>query len=191
MQLKLAIQGKLSDVLERHYKNGARAVTLGIRSATDGLKNSMRTQVKSAGMSSRLANTWRGEAYPKSKDSISAAGVVFSNAQKIMEGFEYQTTIRGKNGMWLAIPTDAIPKKIMGKKTTPAVYERARNTRLRFVYRSHRISLLVHEYRKKTLIAFILVKQVKMPKKINFESESKRWQEAVPSLILQNWSKDD
>ena len=36
--------------------------------------------------------------------------------------------------------------------------------------------LLVHQMKKKTVIAFILVRQVKMPKLINFESEGKKWQ---------------
>lgn len=38
MQLKLALQGKLSDVMEKHYSEGAKAVTLGISAATNGLK---------------------------------------------------------------------------------------------------------------------------------------------------------
>lgn len=33
MQLKLALQGKLSDVMEKHYSEGAKAVTLGISAA--------------------------------------------------------------------------------------------------------------------------------------------------------------
>ena len=45
--------------------------------------------------------------------------------------------------------------------------------------------------KKKTVIAFILVPQVKMPKLINFATESERWQEKVPSLILENWSEDE
>ncbi len=190
MQLKLAIQGKLSDTLERHYKNGAQAVTVGIRTATDGLKNSMRGQVKSAGLSSRLANTWRGVVYPKGKSSLKAAGEVYSNAEKIMAGFEYQTTIRSSSGTWLAIPTPAIPKKALGKKITPALYERMKGVKLQFVYRSRACSLLVHNKKKKTVIAFFLVPQVKMPKLINFETESKRWQNNIPSLILENW-KDE
>lgn len=190
MQLGLAIRGKLGDTLERHYKNGARAVSRGIGVATNGLKNSMRGQVKSAGLSSRLANTWRGVVYPKGKSSIKAAGEVYSNAEKIMAGFEYQTVIRGKSGFWLAIPTEATPKKALGKKITPALYERMKGVKLQFIYRSKACSLLVHSQKKKTIIAFFLVPQVKMPKLINFETESKRWQEMVPSLILQNWRDD-
>lgn len=190
MRLKAALHGNLAEILEKHYVDGAKAVTLGIRSATDGLKQAMRSQVQSSGLSSRLANTWRGDVYPKSKNSVSAAGVVYTKAPKIMEGFEFETIIRGKNGFWLAIPTEAIRKKVYGKRMTPALYEQSKGVRLLFIYRPHGVSFLVHEQKKKTIIAFWLVPQVKMPKLINFESESKRWQAQVPTLIMENW-KDE
>lgn len=191
MHLDVILQGKLSDFLETEYKKGANAVTKGITNATDGLKNAMRSQVKSSGLSNRLANTWRGNIYPKGKKSISAAGVVYSKAPKIMVGFEYQTIIRGKKGFWLAIPTEAIPKRALGKKMTPAVYEKARGIKLRFVYRSHGASLLVHERKKKSIIAFWLVPQVKMPKLIHFQAEGEKWLSCLPTLILQNWRDDE
>lgn len=191
MRLDIALQGKLSEYLENEYKKGAIAVTKGITHATDGLKNAMRSQVKSSGLSNRLANTWRGNVYPKGKKSISAAGVVYSKVPKIMVGFEYQTVIRGKDGFWLAIPTPAIPKKIGGKKTTPALYEKIKGIRLRYVYRSNQASLLVHEQKRKTIIAFWLVPQVKMPKLIHFEAEGEKWQKRLPTLILQNWRDDE
>lgn len=191
MQLKAALQGNLAELMEEHYSDGAKAVTLGIRSATDSLKLEMRSQVRAAGLSSRLANTWRGDAFPKSKTSISAAGVVYTKAPKIMEGFEFESVIRSQNGTWLAVPTDAIKKRAYGKRMTPALYERSKGIRLRFVYRPHGVSFLVHEQRKKTIIAFLLVRQVKMPKLINFETQSKKWQDKVPSLILQNWRTDE
>jgi len=191
MRLKLALQGKLSDVMEKHYADGAKAITLGISAATNGLKSSLREQVRAAGMSSRMANTWRSVVYPKGKNSIRAAGSVYSNAEKIMLGFEYASVIRSHDGLWLAIPTDAIPKKARGQRMTPGLYERMKGVRLQFVYRRHNCSLLVHTKKKKTVIAFILVPQVKMPKLINFASESEHWQNMVPSLILQNWSTDE
>lgn len=191
MRLDIALQGKLSEYLENEYKKGAIAVTKGITHATDGLKNAMRSQVKFSGLSNRLANTWRGNVYPKGKKSISAAGVVYSKVPKIMVGFEYQTVIRGKDGFWLAIPTPAIPKKIGGKKTTPALYEKIKGIQLRYVYRSNQASLLVHEQKRKTIIAFWLVPQVKMPKLIHFEAEGEKWQKRLPTLILQNWKDDE
>lgn len=191
MQLTLTLKGKLQDYMDTEYKLCVEAVTTGIRQATNGLKSSLRGQVRSSGMSSRLANSWRGVVYPKGKKSISAAGLVYSNAEKIMLGFEYGSLIRGKNGLWLAIPTDAIPKRARGKRMTPSLYEQMKGVRLQFVYRRNACSLLVHTKKKKTVIAFILVPQVKMPKLINFATESERWQNLVPSLILQNWNEDD
>lgn len=187
MRLKAAVEGSLVEYMEREYQNCARAVTKGVSLAANGLKTAMRIQVKSAGLGSRLANTWRGDIYPKAKNSISAAGVVYTKAQKIMEGFEYQTVIRGKNGLWLVIPTAAIPKRIRNKRLTPALYEKSKGVRLRFVYRKNGASLLVHEQKRKTIITFILVPQVRMPKLINFAHESAKWQAKLPSLILENW----
>lgn len=187
MRLEMTLQGKLGEYLEKEYQNCAHAVTTGVKIATNGLKNSLRNQVKSSGLSGRLANTWRGDIYPKAKNSISVAGVVYTKAPKIMQGFEYQTVIRGRNGLWLAIPTPAIGKKARGKRMTPALYEKWKGVRLHFIYRANGVSLLVHEQKRKTIIAFILVPQVKMPKLINFAGESEKWQARVPSLILENW----
>ncbi len=187
MRLKAAVEGSLVEYMEREYQNCARAVTKGVSLAANGLKTAMRIQVKSAGLGSRLANTWRGDIYPKAKNSISAAGVVYTKAQKIMEGFEYQTVIRGKNGLWLVIPTAAISKRIRNKRMTPALYERSKGVRLRFVYRKNGASLLVHEQKRKTIVAFVLVPQVRMPKLINFAAEGAKWQAKLPSLILENW----
>ena len=187
MHLKAAVEGSLVEYMEREYQNCARAVTKGVSLAANGLKTVMRTQVKSAGLGSRLANTWRGDVYPKAKNSVSAAGVVYTKAQKIMEGFEYQTVVRGKDGLWLVIPTAAISKRIRNKRMTPALYEKSKGVRLRFVYRKNGASLLVHGQKRKTIVAFVLVPQVRMPKLINFAAEGAKWQAKLPSLILENW----
>ena len=65
----------------------------------------MRRQVTSANLSKRLANSWRGDVYPKhTSNSINAAGHVYTRAHYILNNFEEGTTIRSKNGLWLAIP---------------------------------------------------------------------------------------
>lgn len=191
MQLSAAISGRLEEILEKELKNAELAVTKGVSSATGQFKEAMRKQVKSAKLGSRLAYTWRGDVYPKSKMSLNAAGMVYSKAEKIMQSFEYGLVVRGYDGFWLAIPTPAIPKKIGCKKTTPALYEKIKGIRLCYVYRSNQASLLVHEQKRKTIIAFWLVPQVKMPKLIHFESEGEKWQKRLPTLILQNWKDDE
>lgn len=70
MRLEMALQGKLGEYLEKEYLNCAHAVTTGVKIATNGLKNSLRNQVKSSGLSGRLANTWRGDVYPAAKTAF-------------------------------------------------------------------------------------------------------------------------
>lgn len=187
MRMKAALEGNLEEYLDKELKKAETAVTRGISSATTQLKETMRSQVKAAKLGSRLAYTWRGDVFPKSSSSLKTAGVVYSKAEKIMESFEYALVIRGKDGFWLAIPTPAIPKRIGNKKITPELYERRKGVRLRFVYRDNGTSLLVHEQKRKTIIAFWLVKQAKMPKLINFTTESQKMESLLPSFILANW----
>jgi hypothetical protein len=215
MRLKAAIEGKLSEYLKAEYANAERSVTLGVRAATEGLKMAMRRQASSAGLGQRMANAWRGDNYPKGQNSIRAAGLVYTRASKIMEGFENAAVIRSKNGWWLAIPTPNAPKRgIGGKRINPSNFPEHRYGKLRFVYRSGKPSLLVADnaraslsrktgqatgFRKAsdkavasgkglaTVVMFWLVPQVKMRKLITFDSESKRWFDKLPQLILNNW----
>ena len=122
MRLEAILEGKLDELLEKEYQTCAHAVTVGIKTATNGLKNSLRSQVKSSGLGGRLANTWRGDIYPSGKNSVSAAGVIYTKEQKILEGFEYASVIRSQSGFWLAIPTLAIKKRVFNKRMTPALY---------------------------------------------------------------------
>ena len=215
MRLKMALQGNLKEYMTTEFKIAEKAVTLGIREATQGLKMSMRRQVTSKGMGPRMANTWRGENYPKGQYSIRAAGLVYTKARKIMEGFEKASVIRSKNGLWLAIPTPHAPKRGSdGERINPSNFPEHRYGKLRFVYRSKGPSLLVADnakasYDRKTgairgfrkakdkavrsgqglttVVMFWLVPQVKLPKLITFDTEAKRWFNKLPQLVLKNW----
>ncbi len=82
-------------------------MTAGIREATDGLKTELRGQITRAGLGTRLANTWRGEVYPRGQPSIGAAGYVWSKAPGIIRLYAEGAVIRSKEGLFLAIPTPA------------------------------------------------------------------------------------
>ena len=214
MRLKAALEGNLKDYMKREYRDAEYAVTRAVSEASDGLKMDMRRQVLSAGLGQRLANTWRDAVYPQFGLSIRAAGVVYTRASKIMEGFDQGTIIRSKDGFWLAIPTPNAPKRIMGKKTTPGNYEKAKGTRLQFVYRANGPSLLVARemqpsYKRRTgelrgfrkasnrtlstgrgltsVVMFWLVPQVKMPRRLSFQQQAQKWNSRIPQLILRYW----
>lgn len=214
MRVSAAVKGDLDRYLKLELLEAEQAVTSAIRAATIGLKTTMRAQVASAGLGPRLSRSWRGDVYPKQGKSLKAAGMVYTKAAKIMEGFEEGRVIKSKDGFWLAIPTPNAPKKVLGKRVTPGTLEKARGIRLRFVYRKKGPSLLIAEnmrasYSRKTgdlrgfkkashsalksgrgltsAVMFWMVPQVKMPKLIRFDEEARLWHNKLPRLILQNW----
>ena len=215
MRLTAAIQGSLSAYMAAEVRAGEKAVTAGVKQATDGLKLAMRRQVTSAGLGQRLANTWRGKVYPQGQVSLKAAGLVYTNAPEIMTGLETASVIRGKDGLWLAIPTPNAPKRgTGGKRINPTNFPEHSLGRLRFVYRRSGVSLLVVDnvrasYSRKTgqlrgvkrasekqqqtgrglatAIMFWLVPLVRTRKRIDLKREGEAWQARLPSLIANHW----
>lgn len=145
----VTIEGDLRQIMAEELADTEFAVTKGIRTASDGLKGDLRAQVTSAGLGSRLANTWRSEVYPRAQTSLRAAGLVFSRAPDIVSAFNSGVPIRSPNGFFLAIPTAAagasgLKRDGTGKeRLTPGGWERRTGLRLRFIYRRGRPSLLV------------------------------------------------
>ncbi len=108
------------------------------------------------------------------------------------------------DNFWLAIPTEAAGRGLRGGKITPGEWERRRGLRLRFVYRRRGPSLLVAEGRLNTkgravasrsktgrglttVPIFLLVSQVKLPKRLDLDRDAERARGAVPGLIVANW----
>ena len=211
MRLSAAIQGDLNRFLADELKAGEEAVTAGIREATEGLKQDLRRQIVGAGLGKRLANTWRGEVYPKGQNSIRAAGMVFSKAPDIVRAYADGAVIRSRHGFFLAIPTAAAGKYGDGrKKMTPGLWERMRGQRLRFVYRRGVPSLLVADNLRArsgkrggfakasasalrsgrglaTVPMFILVPQVTVRKRLDVAGAAAKWHAALPGLVVRNW----
>ena len=108
------------------------------------------------------------------------------------------------DNFWLAIPLPAAGKSLRGGRITPGEWERRRGLRLRFVYRRTGQSLLVAEGRlntkgqavesrsktgrgKVTAPIFLLVPQVKLPKRLDLARDAGRALDSVPGLIVANW----
>jgi hypothetical protein len=115
-------------------------------------------------------------------------------------------TLTKTDNFWLAIPTAAAGKSLRGGRITPGEWERRNGLRLRFVYRRSGPSLLVAEGRLNTkgravrsrsrtgrgaatVPIFLLVPQVKLPKRLDLARDAVRAHEAVPGLIVANWAE--
>jgi hypothetical protein len=212
--LQAALQGDLDALLKTELLDAERAVTAGIREATDGLKTELRRQITGAGLGSRLANTWRGEVYPKGQPSIGAAGYVWSKAPGLVRLYAEGGIIRSKQGLFLAIPTPAAGRFGDNRqKITPGAWERMHGMRLRFVYRRRGPSLLVADNARltkrgraaanigrrqgaaytrlsgrATVPLFILVPQVTVRRRLDVASAGEKWIGMLPQLVLRHWS---
>jgi hypothetical protein len=218
MKLKLDIDPDIVAMMAAEVAAGERAVSAAIREAGTGLKAAWRLQITGAGLGVRPARTIRSEQFPKTKPSLNAAAVVWSNAPVIIGAHDTGPLIRSKNGFWLAIPTSAAGKSLRGGRITPGEWERRTGLRLRFIYRRRGPSLLVAEGRLNTkgrafgrltrphrghgpaspsrsktgrgvvtAPIFLLVPQVKLPKRLDLAWEAERAHDAVPGLIVANW----
>jgi hypothetical protein len=188
-----------------------RAVVAGTRSAGGGLKTELRRQVASAGLGQRLANSWRDKHYPNRK--LDAASLVYTKAPQIIRAFDEGALIRSRRGRFLAIPTENAPRKgTDGRRISPSTFPEHRFGPLRFVARPSGPSLLVVDglhasfsrktgelrgFRRATdrarrsgqgltaVVMFLLVPQVKLPKRLDVARAAERWSAELPALIEQ------
>ena len=163
------------------------------------------SRVTSGLVGRRLARTIRSEQYPKGQPSLNAAALVWSKAPTIINAHDTGPLIRSKTGFWLAIPTEAAGRGFRGGKITPGEWERRRGLRLRFVYRRTGPSLLVADRARinkrgqavasraktgrnqVTAPIFLLVPQVKLPKRLDLDRDAERAHDSMPGLIVSNW----
>lgn len=187
MEIRAAIEGKLEDILKQERKIASKAVTLSVRRVSTNLKNQMRRQVKSAKLGERLAKTWRSESYPERGYSLGAAAYIYSKA-KYMSAFEDGAIIRARNAKWLAIPTENAGYKGR-RRAKPSDFQAGA---LQFVAeKDGKSARLV--YRPKgggaEITYFILVRQSKLKKLINFKEASEKAADSLPETILREWEK--
>jgi hypothetical protein len=204
MKLKVDITPDLVAAMAAEVKAGEKAVTAAMREAGTGLKTAWRGQITGAGLGRRLANTIRSAQYPAGQPSLNAAAFVWSNAPTIISAHDTGPLIRSKDGFWLAIPLPAAGRGSRGNKITPGEWERRRGLRLRFVYRRTGPSLLVADGRlnsrglgvasraktgrgRSTVPVFLLVPQVKLPKRLDLDRDADRARDSVPGLIVDKW----
>lgn len=215
MRIEIAIDGNLRHIFRADLVAGAAAAKRGMMRAADGLKRDLRAQTLAGGLGPRLARTWRGDAYPRRGDSLSAAAFVSSKAPTVMRAFDQGVTIRSKHGRFLAIPTPAA-QRIRGigrgglardKRIRPDNWPYQTFGRLRFVARPGGHAVLVADGlrahtgrnrgryaaaskrggRGESVVMFVLVPQVRLRKRIDIQAAAEKWHAALPGLILQEW----
>ena len=208
MKLNISFSPNLVALMRAEVAAGQKAVSVTMVQAGASLKSAWRTQITGASLGQRLANTIRSQTYPKGRNSLDAAALVWSNAPVIIGAHDTGPLIRSGHGFWLAIPLPAAGKALGGKRITPGMWEQKTGLRLRFVYRSRDPSLLVADAVRLntrgqaavsksktgtgqvTAPIFLLVRQVKLPKRLNLARDAERALAAIPGSIVRNWVED-
>jgi hypothetical protein len=211
MKLVAALARSLQADMQVELRNIERAVTTGTREAGRGLKIELRRQVASAGLGQRLAGAWQDKHYPNQR--LDAASLVYTKAPQIIRAFDEGAVIRSRRGRFLAIPTENAPRKgTDGKRISPSTFPEHRFGPLRLVPRPSGPSLLVVDglrasfsrksgelrgFRRATgrarrsgqgvatVVMFLLVPQVKLPKRLNVARSAESWSAQLPVLIEQ------
>lgn len=219
LELKLAIEGSLSDIYRHDLDAGERAAMAALRGAADEGKSLARAQVIAAGLGTRVANAWRSAVYPSRGQSLNGAAFIFTRAPRIVRAFNEGAIIRSSKGRYLAIPTDAVPKnvsysigdqRIRRQRATPQGVERALGVKLRFVpARGQRPGLLVLDDarltsrgigrqasrtavargRVATVVMFILVPQVRLQKRLDVAAIETRVADGFTPRFLSEWDR--
>jgi hypothetical protein len=216
MKLAAVIARSLQADMEAELRAIEGAVAAGTREAGRGLKTELRRQVTSAGLGQRLANSWRDKHYPNQK--LDAASLVYTKAPQIIRAFDEGAVIRSRRGRFLAIPAENAPRKgTDGKRIRPSTFPEHRFGPLRFVPRPGGPSLLVVDglrasfsrksgelrgFRRATervqargeglttVVMFLLVPQVKLPKQLDVARAAERWSAQLSALIGQQKQGD-
>lgn len=208
MKLTFSTTPDLAMLMAREIAAGERAVSVGVKRGGDGLKADWRRDIIAAGLGRRLSGSIRSADYPRGRNSINAAALVWSKAPTVVAAHEQGPLIRSREGLWLAIPTPAAGRDVGGRRHTPLSWQRRTGLKLRHVFRgSGRPSLLVAEARVDrrgramasrskqgrgvaTVPIFVLVPQVRLRKRLDLVGAAARWADQVPGLIVDAWVDD-
>lgn len=209
MRLKAAITGDLPKFMASQVDAAKEAVTQGVRKVATDIRDDLRKQVVAAGLGTKMSRTWKVDFYPKGRNSLKPAGLVYPDMARVIRAFSEGATIRSKHGKFLAVPSDACPKRgIGGKRISPSTFPEYSYGKLRFVYRPHGVSLLVVDnlragakgkFRKApesaqrsgrgltTVVMFFLVPQVHLKKRLDIAAVAEDRGPELPQAILNAW----
>ena len=99
----------------------ARAATAAVRDASELAKAGGRGSIAAAGFSRKWQNALRANVYPRGRDSMRAAALIYHKVP-YAEVFEHGAVIHGKPYLWLPLPT--APFGSGGRRIPPSKFRR-------------------------------------------------------------------
>jgi hypothetical protein len=183
------------------------AIQAGVSVAAEGLRDELRDQVAAAGMGDRLGRAIGAKTYPSRGGSLDAAGLVYPRgpkAEKIFAAFNEGVTITANGKKFLAIPTKEAGRAWRNGKARPGEFQERTGIKLHFVALKNGNAVLVGDSIKarsgrgrraatrgrrkqgravESVVFFVLIRSVKVPRRLDFETAAKKWADRIPDLI--------
>lgn len=208
-RFKATIAPSVAEVVADIHTGLETAAMTTMNAVATGLKTALREQVVSAGLGTRLANTWRGRVFPdKGRKSVTPTAFVYSKAPNIVDAFSRAPVIVPVNGArYLAIPTENVPHRGRGKIMTPQEVETAFNQDLKFATTKEGkifayVEVVQSRNRKswrqatkgrlkqgravRAVVMFFLIPRAQMPKLFDLEAATAEWSAQAHSLLDRN-----
>lgn len=219
----LVITVRFTDIrraMEVEHAHVATAITAAMQSTAGQAKAAYRSAVAAAGLG-KWRNAIGAKTYPENGASTNPLAVIGPRSSKDrpkLEALIEGATIRGRDGLFLAIPTAAAPKRgTGGRKISPATFPEGVYGPLRFVYRRNGPSLLVVDNQRariakrtgalrgfkragaaaikrgavSTVVMFLLVRQVRLPRRFAVADLAVRAQAELAAQIADRLGKAD
>ena len=205
MKLKLDITPDLVAAMAAEVKAGEKAVTAAMREAGTGLKTAWRGQITGAGLGRRLANSIRSQTYPKAGESLNAAALVWSKAPghrrrprhrpadplegRVLAGDPDPACRHAACAAARSPPANGNAAAACGSaSSTAAAGPACLWQKGRLNSRGLGVASRSKTGRGRTTVPiFLLVPQVKLPKRLDLDRDAERALDSVPGLIVANW----
>lgn len=213
---------RYKQMIERDKRRHKKALYTAAQLSTD--ESSVETQAavqakirgvglgKLAGAVGRTSSKRKVQKPKRPYGAIYARGGDESRAGQALESYTRGATIIPKRGRWLAFPTNAVPRTINRRRTTPMLYRRSGLQTsigvLHFVQVNPRLALLVvrnvtlhpktHQAKRagkraprtrvpaKEVVAFILIKQTRRAVRFNKDREVWKVARTMPDKMKKN-----
>jgi hypothetical protein len=108
MRLRIGVEGDFQGLIDEETTETSRRLRDGVRCATDGLREDLRSQTATALPRGRgIANAWRAKVFPANPFTVTLhpAGLVWSRAPNIIDAFDKGAPITAKRSRYLCWPT--------------------------------------------------------------------------------------
>lgn len=198
--LKTAILGRLNERLRAEGAAVPRAIRTGLGAAARGARRDLLKGVRGSGRVSKkdraigvvvprvrrgrepLARTFSRLVY---KGGL-AAGQPRAEPIDLLAVLDAAPTIRPAVNTWLAVPTNAAPRKSTGGRSRPATPSEAEydhGVEMTFRLLSKDRALLTGKGRHSKTVYYVLIRQTKVRKKVDVAGTVRKWEARLPGLI--------